>query len=148
LFTLEPGTHTTVLDSSMVGAYGAGGVFAPEVVVDHNPDGPESLYRIWFLAQTATRSETTIAMAQGDAKSADALPAFVPYPANPILGGDEPFLGECTRDCRLLGLSATRDANSEAKLRLLVARRVQNSGPVEYQLVPLEQFWRVEWSTM
>jgi hypothetical protein len=137
------GTSRTVL-APVAGTYSAGALYAPEVLVEHDPsaDG-RHIFRLWALARDATQSRVSVALFQGqlDEQQAttDDLPTFVPFGANPIITEDHAIFSDCA-DCELLGLSVARVPGSQA-LRLLVARRVNGGTAADYQLVPYEQYW-------
>jgi hypothetical protein len=146
-YVVEADSHTPVLDSSL-GAFAQGGVEAPEIITEFNPVDDQAIYRMWFVAKDVSQART-VAMAQAQVSALAEVPRFAPYPANPVLRADDRVMTGCVSgDCPIESLAVARHALDRA-LRFLVARRVQLSGDVvEYQLVPLSQFWRSPWPDM
>ncbi len=140
-------SYTQVLAPGELGEWGQGGVRDPAVVAEYEDAGTGgAVYRLWFLARNRVGSAVTVAMAQAQASETPAdgpLPAFEPYPSNPLLGSRD-MPGCATAECYLTGIAVTRRAQERNTLRFLVARHVNGSAP-RYELVPLEQFWRSPW---
>ena len=139
-------TYGIVLEPRDLGTYARGGIRAPEGLARYSDTGAGA-FRLWFLALDQRSAGTGVAMVFGQTSDGH-LPRrgeLVPYPANPVLGAEATVLGGCAMGCELLGLSVTPRPDRDHTLRFLVARRVNVVDDVQYQLVPLEQFWRAPW---
>ena len=145
---LEPmGDSVLVLGPGHVEPYGAGGVSGPAVVAEYEDGGPGAVFRMWFLARDRGGANVTLAMAQAqtdDITEEMGLPGFEPYSANPILHA-QALEGCSAGECDLTGVAVTRRADATTTLRFLVARHVNDAGGSQYELIPLEQFWRSPW---
>lgn len=131
----------SLIDAS---AFGADALGEFEVLVDRiEGDGDASYtYRLWGMA--LGREGTSLVLAVGDTKTGAAsdLPAFVPYPANPVATPELVCAG-IVGDCRFTGVGLGRDPDSDARLRFLMAREVPRSGGgSRYEFVPFDQIWR------
>lgn len=147
-----PGSHVRLVSPDgdpRVARFGAGGVRAPEPLLERTDDGAGTL-RVWYLARESAGAPARLAVSVGAVTPAagDATPALpsredlVPYPANPVLGADDPALGGCPGVCDLTGVGVTPRPDLAGRLRFVVARRVDTGSAVTYEIRPLEQAWR------
>lgn len=128
-------------------------LFSAEPLLDLDPAAeggadPRALLRVWFLARRnggeivvglMTAETTRDSLRRPEDGPDAALPAFVPYEANPVLRPDDAvFLDRSD----LVGLAVARD--SDVGLRFLLARRVLDPmapGRRRYEYTPLLQRW-------
>jgi hypothetical protein len=134
---------TPILMPAALGSFAAGGVRAPEVLATVRPSmeaGPPAVYSLWFLARDLA-GKVSVGLALAEAREDEAVPAFAPYPANPVLAHANVRQDVPCTDCRITGLAVAPLGISENSLRFLVARTVNDSGTLRYELVPLDQAW-------
>ncbi|MGF1469999.1 MAG: hypothetical protein ACFCGT_28085 [Sandaracinaceae bacterium] len=117
--------------------YSEDGVSSPEVLAEFPADG-EVIYRMWYLADGPNGRTVAFAEARGSTLEG-ALPAFAPYPGNPILAADASVLGEPCAGCFLSGLAATRSVANLRRYRLMVSRAVPEGEGLRHELLPLDQ---------
>ncbi len=140
----DPDNHHVVLRAA---DHGATEIRSPEPVVTFSDRG--TTLRVWFLAidEVGGRSvRVAFGFATGTTL-ASPLPALVPFPVNPVLVNDSPSLGPCSaaEECTLQSLSVTPHRDDPDRLRFLLARRVKEmSGARRFELVPLEQTWKIQ----
>ena len=100
--------------------------------------------RLWFLGEASGRKDAVgVAILEPKNLATDpGLSRFVPFPANPVLRADDRALDCADCDIEGVAVSDSPDPGRPGLLRLLVARRVQQSGGGRiYDLFPLEQAW-------
>lgn len=140
----ESDNHHIVLSAA---EHGAVAVQSPEPVVTFSDRG--TTVRLWFLAIDEA-GERSVRVAVGFASStalSPTLPALLPFPVNPVLASNSPSLGPCLvgEECTLQSLAVTPHADDPDRLRFLLARRVKGmSGARRFELVPLEQTWKIQ----
>jgi hypothetical protein len=134
-----------VLVASELGPFAAAGIRSPEPVISFEQDGMR--LRIWFLAQAAP-GEWALALAEARAHEtsmlAFELPEPIPFPVNPILSNASTLVrsGCLDEECSITGIAVSPRADQPARLRFLLARRLNLPGGGRTdQLVPLEQTW-------
>jgi hypothetical protein len=136
---LDPieGTTAIVIDES-VGEYARRGVFAPEGFTSPGPT--ETTLRLWFSTRD-DEARVRLAFAQGRGPLEDlSPPELEAYPANPILDGNDPVLGDdCGGSCTLTGLSVTPSDAERGDFQFLVSRSRVTPAGTSYELVPLLQ---------
>ena len=135
--------HRVVLDAS---AFGAVEIRSPEPVVVHSDRG--ATIRLWSILASSTGARS-VGLAVGFAIDEDlvqSFPPLVPFPINPVIESDSPSLGPCLEgeECTLQSLAVTPRADDPSRLRFLLARRVkQTDGGRRYELVPVDQVWKI-----
>jgi hypothetical protein len=142
---LDDGAHT-VLSGATLGEYAEAGVFAPEVLLEADPEDPtRALYRLWFLARNRRRTETAVALAQWRPRAAQEAPVFEPFAGNPVLREGDASLSPCPGDarCTVGGWSVTRA--DDTLLRFVLARTVNRAEGSSFHLEALEQTWSAPW---
>lgn len=134
-----------VLVADELGPFAAAGIRSPEPVIAFEQDGLR--LRIWFLAQ---RRPGDWAVALAEARTHDTsmlafeLPEPIPFPVNPILSNASTLVrsGCLDQECSITGIAVSARADEPARLRFLLARRLNLPGGGRTdQLVPLEQTW-------
>lgn len=134
-----------VLVADELGPFASAGIRSPEPLVSFEKDGLR--LRIWFLAQS-TPGEWAVALAEARTHDTEMLafelPEPIPFPVNPILSNASTLVrsGCLDEQCSITGIAVSPRADQPARLRFLLARRLNLPGGGRAdQLVPLEQTW-------
>jgi hypothetical protein len=137
-----------VLDADELGPFAAGGIRAAEPVIRFTEDGLR--LRVWFVARDA-EGQTSVALAEARSHETQLLqlelPEPLPFVVNPVMRPDATVvLDGCGPDeCTITGIAVSPRADDSERLRFLLARRLKDeaSGAETFQLIPLEQTWRI-----
>lgn len=144
-----------ILDPVELGEYARGGVRSPEPVAEYDTTNDRPVIRLWFIAKAGVGGTESIGLAVAEALATvveETMTYEFPnraqaYDGNPVLRLEDEVVGGCD-DCDLLGFAVSdlvteaADPGALRTYRFLLARRV-NEPETQYQLVPVDQRWRV-----